>query len=394
MTDVDQAVLSARLVLGWLVEPGNRTLHRIVAEHGPVEALDMLASGRAPGVLGAAAAARLRSVTPAHVAERLRGQAHRLGARIVVPESPEWPSTLDDLVKISVAGQERYDRDTFPPQALWIRGNPRLDEVMARSVAIIGARACTDYGSHVAADLAFGLASRGWTVVSGGAHGIDAAAHRGALAAQGTTVAVMACGLDRPYPPANTGLFEHLAREGLVISEWPPGTDPHRHRFLIRNRVIAALGRGTILVEAALRSGARYTLRRTRQLGRVAMAVPGLATSAASAGCHEELRRDGVDRVRLVTRVEHVLEEIGVVGDDLAPSPHGPAHPHDGLRGPEQQLVDAAPHRGGLSVEEVAARAGVGVLEAMATLPSLVLRGHLRELDDGTYAVVSPKRPE
>jgi DNA processing protein len=394
VTKVDKDILAARLVLGWLVEPGSRALHQVVAEHGPVEALHLLVAGKVSGALGAAAAARLRSVSPAQMAETLRRQAARLGVRIVVPESSEWPSTLDDLVKISVAAQERYDRDTFPPQALWIRGRRPLDEAMARAVAIIGARACSEYGAHVAADLSFGLASRGWTIVSGGAQGIDAAAHRGALAAHGCTVAVMACGLDRPYPPSNTGLFEHVARDGLVISEWPPGTDPHRHRFLIRNRVIAALGRGTILVEAGLRSGARYTLRRTRQLGRVAMAVPGLATSAASAGCHEELRRDGVDRVRLVTRVDHVLEEIGVIGDDLAPAQQGPAHPHDGLRGPEQQLVDAAPHRGGLSVEEIAARAGVGVLEAMATLPGLVLRGHLRELDDGTYAVVAPKRPQ
>src|SRR5581483_784016 len=289
---------------------------------------------------------------------------------------------------------DRFDRDTFPPHAIWVRGTRPLDELANRCVAIIGARACTDYGAHMAAELGFGLASRGWTVISGGAYGIDAAAHRGALAAHGHTVAVMACGLDRPYPASNTGLFDRIAREGLVISEWPPGTDPHRHRFLIRNRVIAALGRGTVLVEAALRSGARFTLRRTRQLGRIAMAVPGPATSAASTGCHEELRRDGDDRVRLVTRVRDVLDEIGVVGDDLAEIEHGPQRPHDDLTATELQLVDASPQRGSLSVEEIAARAGVGLLDAMATLPSLVLRGHLREFDDGTYAVVPAKRSQ
>jgi DNA processing protein len=391
---VDEDVLSARLVLGWLVEPGNRELYHLVAERGPVEALDMLATGRVTGTLGASAAARLHKVTVASMAESLRGKAARLGVRIVVPESPDWPSTLDDLAKISVKGDDRFDRDTYPPQAIWLRGKGELAEVARRSVAIVGARACTDYGAHVAAELAFSLGTRGWTVISGGAHGIDASAHRGALASHGRTVAVLACGVDRPYPSSNTALFEHIVRDGLVLSEWPPGTDPHRHRFLIRNRVIAALGRGTILVEAALRSGARFTLRRTRQLGRVAMAVPGLATSQASAGCHEELRRDGHDRVRLVTRVEHVLEEIGVVGDDLAATQHGPSQPHDGLTGPELQLVDAAPQRGGLGVEEIAAKAGVGLLDAMAILPSLVLRGHLRELDDGTYALVPPKRPQ
>jgi DNA processing protein len=394
VTTVNEDVLSARLVLGWLVEPGNRKLYELVAQRGPVEALDMLAAGHVTGALGAAAGARLHKVTVVEMAESLRAKAARLGVRIVVPESPEWPSTLDDLAKISIDSNDRFDRDTYPPQAIWVRGTGELSELAQRSVAIVGSRACTDYGAHMAAELAFGLSTRGWTVISGGAYGIDASAHRGALAAHGRTVAVMACGVDRPYPASNTALFEHMSRDGLVLSEWPPGTDPHRHRFLIRNRVIAALGRGTILVEAALRSGARFTLRRTRQLGRVAMAVPGPATSQASAGCHDELRRDGPDRVRLVTRVEHVLEEIGVVGDDLAVTQHGPSQPHDELSGPELQLVDAAPRRGGLGVEELAARAGVGLIEAMAILPSLVLRGHLRELEDGTYALLPAPRAQ
>lgn len=394
MNTVDEEVFLARLVLSWLVEPGSRRLYQLVAAHGPVEAVAQLASGAVPGALGAAAAARLREVKPRDVAERLRARAARLGVEIVVPESPQWPSTLDDLAKISVPSRDRFDRDTYPPQALWVRGGRPLAEVVDRAVSVVGARACTAYGTHMAAELSFGLASRGWTVVSGGAYGIDSAAHRGALAADGCTIAIMACGVDRPYPASNTALFEHISHGGLVVSEWPPGTDPHRHRFLIRNRVIAALGRGTILVEAALRSGARFTLRRARQLGRIAMAVPGPATAATFAGCHDELRRDGEDRVRLVASLGHVLDEIGVIGDDLAEAQHGPAQAHDGLSDVELQLVDAVPHRGGLSVAEIAARAGVGLLDAMATLPSLVLRGHVRECADGTYAVVpSPSEP-
>src|SRR5205823_12763981 len=134
----------------------------------------------------------------------------------------------------------------------------------------------------------------------------------------GTTVAVLACGIDRPYPAAHTSLFERIADEGLLLSEWPPGAAPHRQRFLIRNRVIAAATRGTVVVEAAIRSGARQTLGRARLLGRAAMAVPGPVTSALSAGCHEELRR--LD-TRLVTSVAEVLEEVGRIGDDLAPPP-------------------------------------------------------------------------
>ena len=166
----------------------------------------------------------------------------------------------------------------------------------------------TAYGEHVAAQLGYGLAERGWTVVSGGAFGIDAAAHRGALAAGGCTVAVLACGIDRPYPVSHTALFERIGEHGLLLSEWPPGADPHRRRFLIRNRVIAALTRGTVLVEAGVRSGARFTLGRARALNRLAMAVPGPVTSAMSVGSHEELRTGGTI---LVADADHVIDAVG-----------------------------------------------------------------------------------
>ncbi|GIH06046.1 DNA processing protein DprA [Rhizocola hellebori] len=389
---VDDEVLAARVVLGWIVEPGNRELYHLVSQAGPVEALARVVSGNAPKTLAAAAAARLRHHEPARIAGHLLSRAQRLGVRIVVPESEEWPSCLDDLSRISLPTHDRFDRDTFPPHAIWVRGTERLDRLAARSVAIVGARDCTDYGAHLAADFAYGLATRGWAIISGGAYGIDAAAHRGCLAAQGHTVAVLACGVDQPYPPSNTGLFEHIASSGLVISEWPPESAPHRHRFIIRNRVIAALARGTVLVEAALRSGARNTLRRARQLGRPALVVPGKATSEQSAGCHAELRQEGDLRPRLVTRVEHVLEEIGEIGVDLAEPERGPARPQDTLDGPELQLFDAAPKRGAITPAEFAARAGVGLLEALAVLPSLALRGHLRMHPDGTYSLAPPQR--
>jgi DNA processing protein len=387
---VDDEVLAARVVLGWVVEPGNRELYHLVAEAGPVEALAKVVAGKAPKGLAAAAAARLRHHQPEKVASQLLARAKRLGVRIVVPESEEWPSCLDDLASISVPTGNRADRDTYPPHAIWVRGDDRLDELAARSVAIVGARDCTDYGSHLAADFAYGLAMHGWTVISGGAYGIDAAAHRGCLAAQGRTVAVLAGGVDQPYPPSNTGLFEHVARSGLVISEWPPESAPHRHRFIIRNRVIAALARGTVLVEAALRSGARNTIRRTKELGRPAMVVPGRATSEQSAGCHAELRLEGDHRARLVTRLEHVLEEVGEIGVDLADQERGAERPQDTLDGPELQLFDAAPKRGALTPAEFAARAGVGLLEALAMLPSMALRGHLRMHPDGTYSLAPP----
>jgi DNA processing protein len=379
-----EQVRAARVALGSVVEPGNRTLHHLVESYGPQGALRRLAAGKGADALSDAARSRLGSGDPWTMASRLMEHADRLGVRLVIPEDPEWPRSLSDLTRISVDGRDRIDRDTYPPQCLWVRGGHRLDEATRRSVSIVGARANTHYGGHIAAELSYGLADREWTVISGGAYGIDAAAHRGALAAGGITIAVLACGVDRPYPASNSALFERIADEGLLISEWPPGAEPHRHRFLVRNRVIAALSRGTVLVEASARSGARQTIRRTRQLHRLAMVVPGPVTSTASVGCHEELR-EHPDSVQLVTGVDQVMELVGQVGADLADQPRGPLQPHDGLDSVAQQLFDAAPIRGVASATELAKQAGVPLREAMAKLPSLALRGLLVE-QPGGYA--------
>ncbi|MDI1459467.1 DNA-processing protein DprA [Catellatospora sp. KI3] len=378
----ERQVRDARLVLGALVEPGGRQLYELVRAHGPVEALARLAGGAVTGPLAEAAAVRLNGRDPAAIAAALAERGARLGVRIVTPESAQWPAQLDDLRHISVEGRDTIDRDTYPPQCLWVRGPHELHEVAARSVALVGSRANTVYGAHVAAEFGYGLADRGWTVISGGAYGIDAVAHRAALAAGGLTVSVLACGVDRPYPTSNSALFEQIAEQGLLISEWPPGTAPFKVRFLVRNRVIAALARGTVLVEAAARSGARQTLRRARQLNRAAMAVPGPVTSENSVGCHEELRRDPHESVRAVASVEHVLEEVGGVGE-LAPVPRGREQSLDALDPVERQLVDAAPRRGAAAASQLAYEAGVPLREALAKLPSLALRGHLREQAGG-----------
>ena len=261
-----------------------------------------------------------------------------------------------------------------------MRGSHRLDEALARSVAVVGARAASEYGAYVATDLAHGLAERGWTVVSGGALGIDGAAHRAALAAGGCTVAVLACGVDRPYPVSHTNLFEQIGEEGLVVSEWPPDSPPYRLRFLIRNRLIAAASAGTVMVEAAIRSGARQTLGRARLLGRPALVVPGPVTSAMSVGCHEELRREGS---RAVASVAHVIEEVGRIGADLAPLPEHPARPHDHLDPLAQQVLDAVPARRFRSAEEIAAAAGVSGRDARRSLPLLVAGGHVVTAEGG-----------
>ena len=226
-----------------------------------------------------------------------------------------------------------------------------------RSVAVVGARAATAYGLHVTTDIAYGLAEQGWTVVSGGAFGIDAAAHRAALAAGGRTVAVLACGVDRPYPVGNAALFEQIAESGLLISEWPPGAEPLRHRFLIRNRVIAAATAGTVLVEAAARSGAVQTMSRVLALSRRAMVVPGPVTSAMSVGCHELLRRH--PQARAGHRAAHTCWTRSAGSASTWPTPpRGRDHVRDDLDEESALVLEAVPRRGTAGPEELAAKAG------------------------------------
>ncbi|GII20639.1 DNA-processing protein DprA [Planosporangium mesophilum] len=388
MTDADEVRL-ARVALGCLTEPGNRELGMLVRRVGPVEGLDRLVRGSVSERLAEAARLRLTDATDARVLARsLLGDADRLGARVVTPEDDEWPRQLDDLVRLSRAADGRaVERDTDPPHCLWVRGDVALDEAFDRSVAVIGARAASNYGTYVATEMAHGLAERGWTVVSGGAYGIDAAAHRAALAAGGLTAAILASGLDRPYPLGHANLFDRIGESGLLVSEWPFGSAPHRMRFLIRNRVIAAATRGTVVVEAAGRSGARQTLGRARALGRAAMAVPGPVTSAMSVGCHAELRQEGT---RLVNDHGEVIEEVGRIGDDLAPTPRGPERPHDTLDPLAAQLLDAVLPRKARTAEEVAAAAGVSGRDARRTLPTLVAAGFVVEHDNGYRLAPTP----
>ncbi|MDQ7907257.1 DNA-processing protein DprA [Phytohabitans sp. ZYX-F-186] len=388
---VNEGLRLARIALHWLVEPGNEAVHRMVNANGPLRALERLVEGDVPDPqLRGAAAARMGAGDPHKVAEMALERAERLGARIVIPEDDEWPRTVRDLTKLlGRPADDRIDRDVAPPLCLWVRGTPRLDESLAQSVAVVGARASTHYGEHVATTLAYELAEREWTIVSGGAYGIDAAAHRGALNAGGLTVAVLACGVDRPYPSGNTGLFDRIADAGLLVSEWPPGTVPVRHRFLIRNRVIAAATRGTVVVEASARSGASQTLRRAIALGRRPMVVPGPVTSAMSVGCHE-LLRDHLE-VRLVTGAAHVLEEVGHIGSDLAPRPRGPQRPHDSLDAESAMVLESVPRRGSAGPDELAAKAGIDIRTAMRKLTLLESLGFVVRRASGYVLAPKPR---
>ena len=382
----------ARVALAWLAEPGSWSVYRLVERAGPVTALHRLLSDDIPDDrLRAAVAARRAAGDPRDVAEAVLARTERVAARIVIPEDAEWPGRVDDLVRLSLANADRrVNQETAPPLCFWVRGPLPLGETLDRSVAVIGSRAATPYGLHVSTELAFGLADRGCSVVSGGAFGVDAAAHRGALNAGGPTVTVLACGVDRPYPMGNTALFDRISETGLLISEWPPGSEPLRHRFLIRNRVIAAATSGTVLVEAAARSGATQTLGRALALRRPAMVVPGPVTSAISVGAHELLREH--PEARLVTGLAHVLEEVGRIGADLAPPARGPHRPRDLLDDEAAIILEALPRRGALGPEALAARAGIGVRTVLRKLSMLEELGLISRRDGG-YALV-PRTPD
>ncbi|TFV46541.1 DNA-processing protein DprA [Blastococcus sp. TF02A-35] len=372
---VHPGVRRARAWLSRAVEPGTVDLWRYVEDVGPVEAVRCLRSGAAPAGVRALVGTRVEqesSLADLRLAERC-------GARLVVPEDDEWPAyRLHALTLAAVdepldrRSQTDRTRALVPPTALWVRGAARLDEVVERSVGVVGSRAATAYGEHVAGELGHQLGQRGWTVVSGGAFGIDGAAHRGALAAGAPTVAVLSCGVDRPYPAGNSALFHRIAETGLLVSEWPPGCAPLRHRFLVRNRLIAALTRGTVVVEAAARSGAQATALRAQKLGRPVLVVPGPVTSALSVGCHELLRDEQLG-ARLVTSAAQVVEAVGSIGSDLAAPVERPASPRDGLSDLAIRVLDACPVRTGVAPERLAAVAGCEVLEVLRVLPALEL---------------------
>ena len=251
----------------------------------------------------------------------------------------------------------------------------------------MGARAATGYGNHVALEMGAGLAEHGLAIVSGGAFGIDASAHRGALAADGLTVAVVAGGLNYAYPQGHAGLFRAAAAQGALVSECPPDQRPTRPGFLIRNRIIAALSRGTVVVEAALRSGALNTARHARELCRPVMAVPGPVTSEQSAGCHELIREYGAMCVTCARDVIEHVEPSGA-GPDAGPR-RGPAVARDLLEPAARAVLEQVPARGGRGPAAIAVGAGVDLDTAVRCLGALSAGGFIRRCDHG-WRLIKP----
>jgi DNA processing protein len=385
VTGVGSAERLARAALTRVAEPGDVTLTGLVSRHGAEAVVAELRDGNTFGLEQARVwRLRLDGYDPASDLEVAGG----CGARLVCPGDEEWPACLDDLAGVlglsrrgasatygSGAGGDPI-RNGGVPLALWARGRGHLSDLCARSVALVGSRAATAYGTEVAGDIAYSVASRGISIVSGAAYGVDGAAHRGALGAGAPTVAVLACGVDVSYPRGHATLLQRVVDDGLVLSEVPPGTSPSRIRFLVRNRLIAALGRGTVVVEAALRSGALNTARWAEQLLRPVMGVPGPVTSAMSAGVHQ-LIRDGI--ACLVTDGDEVLETVSEMGEHLAPVRAGETRPRDHLDELTMRVLEAVPAVRAVGTDRIARTAGLPVHEVQVKLGRLLLQDFVEQ---------------
>lgn len=449
-----------RADLSRLVEPGDLLAGLAVECFGPAHLHALITSEHAPSVSerqSLAEAGESAGLGPRQRDLRVGlgrwstrcGQLHgaadiavmnRLGGGVLTPEDPAWPQQLRDLGPLA-------------PVALWFRGDGEESGHASlarlpgphRTVAIVGSREITDYGVRVTAELTEELVRAGLCVVSGGAYGVDAAAHRAALragaqrdarSAPGTatptrmsseenartaaTLAVMAGGLDRFYPAGNENLLRDVAAQGLLLSEMAPGSAPTRHRFLQRNRLIAALGMVTVVTEARWRSGAQSTAHHALTLGREVGVVPGSIFSASSAGCHRLLRetpaqlvRDASDVLSLVTggvppRLASGERPGSSVPDKAVPESTGPnmasipgsaaapirparqpeltsadeqKHPEDGLNEAQRLLFDALPRRGLSTPSKLSAVAGLPLPKVLAELTRLQRSGHARDVN-------------
>jgi DNA processing protein len=372
----------ARAALSRLMEPQDAAGLALVQATGALDALK-IATGQAAagpaleqeitGLLAdngagagwagmAAALKRWAPRIPDLAPERDLATMARLDGRLIVPSDDLWPAQLGDL-----GIQE--------PICLWWRGLEQELPGPAKSVALVGSRDSTSYGASVTGELAYSLAQRGFTVVSGGAYGIDAHAHRAALAGGSgavPTIAVMAGGVDRFYPSGNEDLLRAVCNQGAVLAEVPPGSAPTRYRFLQRNRLIAALASVTVVVEARWRSGALNTAHHAETLGRAVGAVPGSVHSANSAGCHRLLRDGGAV---CVTDAAEIAELASPSGVGLPEPGTGRAADHDGLTLEDLILLDALPLRSTTSVDKLCAVAGLSAESVRAGLGRLGLLG-------------------
>ena len=282
--------VGALLRLFQAIEGGSRFWSSELNKHGAEELISRIIAGSYD--TEKPSAPRIKRDLNDHNEDQLQSEIENAGARFITSESPEWPVSLNDLIA--------------PPFGLIVKGV----ELGMRNVAIVGTRNPTTYGARIASEFASGFADRQWAVTSGGAYGIDTHAHRGAIAAEGKTFAVLASGVSVEYPAGNSRLFAEIQESGALISEVMPTIKARPERFLTRNRIIAAMSRATIVVEAAFRSGSLRTARDASELMRLVMAVPGPITSPTSDGCHRLIGERCAEIVTSVADAMELLEPI------------------------------------------------------------------------------------
>lgn len=372
----------ARAALSAVVEPGTVAVARRLLAEGAEATWQAIRRGDRRLDRHGVLERRAREVDGAEVLAHADG----IGVRYICPGDDEWPVSFATMPDTVHAGADVV----APPFGLWARGERPVGEC-SPAVAIVGARAATPYGMRVAADLGTDLALQGWTVVSGAAYGIDAAAHRGALGVGGCTVAVLACGLDMVYPRGHNELLDRIRAGGVVLSELAPGMAPMRSRFLARNRLIAALTAGTVVVEAARRSGALNTAHWSVKLGREVAAVPGPATSALSSGCHEWIRDRGAT---LVTGADEVIELLCGLGSDAAVPAPVPDRPLDRFSPVVQHVYEQLPAFGALPAEELSRASGYPGETVRAALAELATAGLVRDEPTGWARVPGAARAD
>lgn len=367
----------AEAAWSFLTEPGDRVAGAMIRRFGASEALTRVLARPAASTLAndelsasdvADALARWEPRMDAPALFRSLSTAVSVGARVVRPSDQQWPAGLNDL-------------GDHAPRVLWCRGDIAVLPQPERAISIVGARASTGYGEHVAMDFAAGLSSRGFTVVSGGAYGIDGMAHRATLACGGSTVAVLAGGIDQLYPAGHDELLRRIISAGAVVSEVSPGGAPTRWRFLQRNRLIAALAGATVVIEAGYRSGSLNTATHARDLDRPIGVVPGPITSGASAGCHRLLRTNPA--TSLVTTVAEVIELFGTETAELR------------IDERDSEIVvrvlDSLSATKPRTLADIAAKAGIEVTTVTATLGRLEVEGRVTR-DSGGWRRSSSSR--
>ncbi|MBN9151306.1 MAG: DNA-processing protein DprA [Micrococcales bacterium] len=369
----------ARAAWTGIVEPGDRVAGILIAAMGATRALDAIVSRASTESLVKAAGGELDPDDAEKAVERwlprlqsrvallALKQAARYAVRLLIPGDAAWPARFADL-------------GPHEPLALWLRGNESTLATADRSIALVGARAATGYGEHVAMEASAGLVDRGYTIVSGAAYGIDGMAHRAALASSGHTIAVLAGGVDRFYPSGHEALLTRIVDEGAVVSELPCGAAPTKWRFLQRNRLIAAMSGATIVLEAGWRSGSLNTAGHAAALGRPLGAVPGPVTSATSAGCHRLIRE--FDAV-CVTNAEEMAELAPLPGGGAAQDADSEPGEANEPSAERVRITDALSTRSARLVDDIAALSGLSIATVQSVLGAMQLDGNAVERASG-----------